>query len=97
MDTCNLTYDNAAYTDHRVEAFIKSKLEGKLVFKSCASNGLNYTYTFHKVSLLASGDFGLKSPTEFSKLSFEGTMLSSDLVSGDGLSKLFKIEASEKA
>jgi len=96
-DTCNLTYDNAAYTDYRVEAFIKSKLEGKLVFKSCASNGLSYTYTFHKVSLLASGDFGLKSPNEFSKLSFDGTMLSSDLVTGDGVSKLFKIEASEKA
>ena len=95
-DTCNLTYDNAAYIDHNVEAFIKSKLEGKLVFKSCAATGLNYIYTFHKVSLLASGDFNLKSPTEFSKLSYEGTMLASDLVSGDGVSKLFKIEASEK-
>ncbi len=95
-ETCNLTYDNSAYTDYRIEGFIKNKLEGKLIFISNPANGLKYTYTFHKVSLLANGDYKLKSSTEFSKLSFEGTMLASELVTGEGLSKLFKIEASEK-
>lgn len=94
--TCNLTYDNASYNDITIEGFIQSKLEGKLIFKSCANNGLNYVYTFHKVSLLASGDFNLKSSTEFAKLSFEGTMLASEFVTATGQSKLFKIEASEK-
>jgi len=96
LDVCNLTYDNASYNDITVEGFIASKLEGKLIFKSCASNGLNYVYTFHKVSLLANGDFNLKSSTEFAKLSFEGTMLASELITATGQSKLFKIEASEK-
>ena len=95
-ETCNLTYDNAAYNDINIEGFINSKLEGVLEFESCAANGLNYKYTFHRVSLLASGDYSLKSSEEFIKLSFEGTMLASELVSGDGISKLFKIEASEK-
>jgi len=95
-ETCNLTYDNAAYNDINIEGFINSKLEGVLEFESCAANGLNYKYTFHKVSLLASGDYNLKSSDEFIKLSFEGTMLASELVSGDGISRLFKIEASEK-
>jgi len=95
-DVCNLTYDNSAYNDINIEGFIDSKLEGVLEFESCASNGLNYKYTFHRVSLLASGDYSLKSSEEFIKLSFEGTMLASELVSGDGISKLFKIEASER-
>jgi len=95
-DICNLTYDNDAYDDISIQGFINSKLEGVLRFESCASNGLNYVYTFHKVSLLASGDYSLKSSEEFVKLSFEGTMLASELVGGTGVSKLFKIESSEK-
>ena len=95
-DICNLTYNNSAYDDITIQGFINSKLEGVLKFESCASNGLNYTYTFHKVSLLASGDYSLKSSEEFIKLSFEGTMLASDLVAGTGVSILFIIESSEK-
>ena len=94
-DVLHVTYDNAAYNDIRIEAFTESKLEGVLRFSGKSASGLNYTYTFHKVSLLASGDFALKSATEFAKISFEGSMLVSDLISASGVSKLFKIEASE--
>ena len=96
LDVLNLTYDNSDYDDINIEGFINSKLEGVLQFDGCSASGLNYTYTFHRVSLLASGDYSLKSSEEFVKLSFEGTMLASELVSGDGISKLFKIETSEK-
>ncbi len=95
-DIINITFDNAEYDSLRIEAFMNSKLEGRLRFEGCSSSGLNYVYTFHKVSLLASGDFNLKSPTEFQTLSFTGTMLASELVSGDGVSKLFKITSTEK-
>jgi len=94
-DILHVTYDNAAYNDIRVEAFMESKLEGVLRFVGRSASGLNYTYTFHKVSLLASGDFALKSATEFAKISFEGSMLVSDLINATGVSKLFKIETSE--
>ncbi len=96
-DELHITADNSAYNDISVEGFIDSKLEGVLRFESCASNGVSYTYTFHRVSLLASGDFTLKSSEDFARLSFEGTMLASELVSGEGVSKLFKIEGSELA
>ena len=96
LDVVHVSGTNSAYDDVTIEGFIESKLEGILVFESCPANGVAYTYTFHRVSLLASGDFMLKSAEEFSKLSFEGTMLASELVSGDGISKLFKIEGSEK-
>jgi hypothetical protein len=96
-DTLHLTYDNDAYGDITIEGFIHSKLEGVLIFESCAGNGLDYKYTFHRVSLLVNGDYSLKNATEFNKLSFEGTMLASELVNGDGVSKLLKIESSEKA
>ena len=95
-DVLHVTYDNAAYDDINIEGYIETKIEGVLIFKSCAGNGLNYTYTFHRVSLLATGDYSLKNATEFNKLSFEGTMLASELISGNGISKLFKIEAAEK-
>lgn len=95
-DTLHLTYDNASYNEYDIEAFINSKLEGTLRFISDSANGLSYIYTFHRVSLLASGDFSLKSSEDFLKLSFEGTILSSELISGDGISKMFKIEATEK-
>ncbi len=94
-DILHITADNAGYNDISIEGFIETKLEGVITFSSCASNGVSYIYTFHRVSLLASGDFALKSSEEFSKLTFEGTMLASELVSGDGISKLFKIEGSE--
>ena len=67
-----------------------------LLFVSCAGNGISYTYTYHRVSLLASGDFALKNSTEFAKLSFEGTMLADESITGSGVSKLFKIQGSEK-
>jgi hypothetical protein len=94
-DEIHVTYDNYAYDDIRIEAFQDAKLEGRLRFEGCSSSGISYVYTFHKVSLLASGDFNLKSPTELQQLSFAGTMLASDLISGDGISKLFKIEGTE--
>jgi hypothetical protein len=94
-DVLHLTFDNSAYDDVRIEAFLESKLEGRLRFVSKPANGMAYTYTFHKVSLLASGDYMLKSADEFSKLSFEGALLASELITEDGVSKLFKIEGSE--
>ena len=95
-DVLHVTYDNSAYDDITIQGFTESKLEGVLTFTSCAGNGVSYVYTFHRVSLLASGDYSLKSSEEFVKLAFEGTMLASELVSGAGISKLFKIEGSEK-
>ena len=86
---------NPAYSDISIEAFTESKLEGQLRFVSDTANGVSYVYTFHKVSLLASGDFMLKSPEELAKLSFEGSMLASELITGTGESKLFKIEGTE--
>ena len=87
---------NPAYDDISIEGFLNSKLEGKLRFVSAPANGVAYQYTFHRVSLLASGDFALKSSEELTKLSFEGKMLASEL-EGDGTatSKLFKIEGTE--
>ncbi len=96
LDVIHVSADNSAYDDINIEGFIDSKLEGILEFESCAGNGISYTYTFHRVSLLASGDYMLKSAEEFSKLAFEGTMLASELITGDGISKLFKIAGSEK-
>jgi len=87
-----VTFDNGAYEDIRVEAFLNSKIEGVLRFVGKSATGVSYVYTFHKVSLIASGDFSLKSATEFAKLSFEGAMLASDLITANGVSKLFKIE-----
>ncbi len=95
-DTVHVDFTNEGYADFRIEAFMNSKLEGRLRFTGCSASGLNYTYTFHKISLLSSGDFNLKSPTEFQKLAFEGKMLASEAVVGDGISKLFKIESTEK-
>ena len=94
-DDLHITADNSAYDDIVIEGYIDTKLEGVLTFTSCASNGVSYVYTFHRVSLLASGDYNLKSSEEFAKLAFEGTMLASELVSGAGISKLFKIEGTE--
>ena len=94
-DVIHVTADNVAYNDIRIEAFIDSILEGQLRFVSRPANGLAYIYTFHKVSLLTSGDFALKSAEEFTTVSFEGDMLSSELITGEGESKLFKIEGSE--
>lgn len=94
-DVIHITADNSAYSDISIEGFINSKLEGVLTFTSDTANGVAYTYTFHRVSLLASGDYSLKSSEEFAKLTFEGTMLASELISGDGISKLFKIEGTE--
>ena len=94
-DVIHVTADNVAYNDILIEAFIDAKLEGQLRFVSKPANGVAYTYTFHKVSLLTSGDFALKSAEEFTTVSFEGDMLSSELITGEGESKLFKIEGSE--
>ena len=94
-DDLHVTYDNASYKDIRVEAFLQSKVEGKLRFVSNSANGVSYTYTFHKVSLLASGDFNLKSATEFNKISFEGAMLASELITANDESKLFVITGTE--
>lgn len=96
-DTITYVTTNLAYNDIEIEAFIESKLEGQLRFVSETANGISYTYTFHKVSILSSGDFMLKATDEFAKLSFEGSMLASELITGAGLSKLFKIEGSEIA
>lgn len=86
----HVTANNAAYNDISIEAFTQSKIEGQLRFVSAPANGVAYQYTFHKVSLLASG-ISLKSAEELAKLSFEGTMLASELITGTGESKLFKI------
>lgn len=94
-DIIHITADNVSYNDISIEAFIESKLEGQLRFISAPANGVSYVYTFHKVSLLASGDYMLKSTTEFAKLSFEGSLLASELITAQGISKLFKIEGSE--
>jgi len=94
-DILHITADNVAYNDISIEGYIETKLEGVLTFTSCSANGVSYTYTFHRVSLLASGDYMLKSSEEFVKIAFEGTMLASELISGDGISKLFKIEGTE--
>lgn len=94
-DVLHITADNASYTDVVLEAFMQSKLEGQLRFVSAPANGLTYTYTFHKVSLLASGDYNLKSAEELAKLSFEGAMLASELITDESASKLFKIESTE--
>jgi hypothetical protein len=95
-DTVHVSFDNAEYLDIRIEAFTQTKIEGKLRFVSCAGAGLSYTYTFHRVSLLSSGEFSLKNATEFAKLAFTGTMLADDTIQGTGLSKLFKIEGVKK-
>ncbi len=95
-ETITFVSTNLAYNDISIEGFLNSKLEGKLRFVSAPANGVAYMYTFYRVSLLASGDFNLKSAEELSKLSFEGTMLASE-IDGDGsaTSKLFKIEGTE--
>lgn len=95
-DVLHVSYDNDGYSDIRIEGFTESKIEGQLRFQSCAANGVSYEYTFYRVSLLASGDFSLKNSTEFSKLTFEGTMLADETKSGTGVSKLFKIEGAVK-
>lgn len=95
-DVIHITGDNSAYDDISIEGFLNSKLEGKLRFVSAPANGIAYEYTFYRVSLLVSGDFTLKSAEELAKLSFEGTMLASE-IDGDGTatSKLFKIEGTK--
>lgn len=95
-DVLHVSADYSAYDDITIQGFINTKLEGILKFTSCAGNGVNYVYTFHRVSILASGDYSLKSGDDFIKLTFEGTMLASEIIVGDGISKLFKIEGSEK-
>ena len=94
-DVLHITADNVAYSDIRIEGFMNSALEGKLRFVSNPANGVAYTYTFHKVSLTASGDFNLKSSDDFAKLSFEGDMLASELVTAQDESKLFVITGTE--
>ena len=94
-DIVHITADNVGYNDIRVEGFMETKLEGQLRFVSDTANGIAYTYTFHRVSLLASGDFALKSSEEFSKLTFEGSMLASELISANDESKLFVITGTE--
>jgi len=94
-DVLHITADNVAYNDIKIEAFMQSKIEGQLRFVSNPANGIAYTYTFHKVSLLASGDFGLKSPEELAKLSFEGKMLASEAITAQDESKLFVINGTE--
>ena len=94
-DVIHVTADNVAYSAIRVEAFMESKLEGQLRFVSDPANGVAYEYKFHKVSLLASGDFALKSADEFSKIAFEGSMLASELITANNESKLFVITGTE--
>lgn len=94
-DVLHVTFDNANYDDIRIEAFLNTKIEGQLRFVSDTANGVEYVYTFHRVSLLASGDFNLKSAEDFSTLAFEGTMLASELITAPNESKLFKIEGTE--
>jgi len=92
LDILHITAENISYNDISIEGFIDTKLEGRLVFISDAANGISYKYTFHRVSLSASGDFALKSSGEFVKLTFEGAMLASETITDVGTSKLFKIE-----
>jgi len=94
-DILHITADNAGYEDIQLEGFMESKLEGKLRFVGKSATGLNYTYIFHRVSLLASGDFALKSSEEFTKVSFEGSMLASEDVIAQDESKLFQIKATK--
>ena len=96
-DVLHVTADNASYTWINIEGFMNSKLEGELRFVSKPANGVAYVYTFHKVSLLASGDYSLKSSDAFSKLSFEGSMLASELITDPTKSKLFSIEGMDVA
>jgi len=90
-DVLHITADNDAYDDIIIEGFMQTKLEGILRFVGNSATGVSYTYTFHKVSLLASGDFALKSADEWAKLTFEGAMLASELITDPAESKLFKI------
>jgi len=94
-DIIHIVADNAAYSEVVVETFTNSKIEGQLRFMSCAANGLSYEYLFHKVSLSSSGDYNLKSAEEFIKLSFEGKVLASELITDPNESKLFRITATE--
>jgi hypothetical protein len=95
LDVLHIVADNAGYRDIQLEGFMESKLEGKLRFVGASATGINYTYTFHRVSLLASGDYGLKSTDEFAKLSFEGSMLSSENIVASDESALFLITGTE--
>lgn len=94
-DVLHVTADNSAYDDIRIEAFTQSKIEAQLRFVSHASNGISYVYTFYRVSLLASGDYSLKSATELAKLAFTGTMLADETKIGTDVSNLFIIEGVE--
>jgi len=96
-DILHVTADNAKYDEIRIEAFTKTKIEGTLRFVSCSANGVSYTYTFHRVSISASGDFSLKNATEFAKLTFNGDILADETQTGTGVSKLFNITGSRKA
>lgn len=94
-DVLHVDADNASYNDVKLEAFMQSQLEGQLRFVSKPANGLAYEYLFHRVSLTASGDYSLKSADEFSKLSFEGDMLASELITASDESKLFVVSYTE--
>lgn len=96
-ESITIVSTNLSYDDIRIEAFLQSKIEGQLRFVSAPANGVAYTYTFHKVSLLASGDFALKSAEEFTSVSFEGKMLASELITAQNESKLFVITGTELA
>ena len=95
-DIIHIVADNLEYSSIRIEAFTQASIFGKLRFVSCAANGISYEYTFHKVSLLSSGDYALKSAEDFITLSFEGKMLASELITDPNLSKLFVINAVSK-
>lgn len=73
----------------KVEAFVNTAIEAKLVFISDANVGKSFKYTFHKTSISQSGEFVLKGD-DWLTLNFEGEVLKDD--SQTSGSQFFSIE-----
>jgi len=87
----NLTVTADAYTGSLMAGLKGDALEARLVFISDPLAGKRFKYTFKKVSINASGDFGLKGE-DFAILNFEGSALADDTVTDATLSDYFDME-----
>ena len=85
--------DVEAATYEIVEALTKEKIEAKLRFESDPIRGKRRIWTFHYVTISPSGDFAIKSAEEYAQASFDIKALADTTITGDGLSKFFKVES----
>ena len=83
------SYADATYSV--VHGAVKEKIGAKLKFVSDPIAGKRRVWEFHKVQVIPSGDFALKSAEEYAQASFDFKLLKDTTITGTGISQVLKV------